>query len=205
MALPASDAFSGTNGQALTSYSSNWSLNAGNFEIFSNGIRSDVDSAETAARWNADSFTADQYSQLTITTVSGATYIGPAVRLKTDGSANYYGLYTNPSSRYLFKTVNGTQTILANATVTFNDQDTLRVDVVGATLTPKVNGSLDANLGAHTDSAHAIGQAGICGYGDSGIGTFGDDFLADNIGAPLPPLTIQEPALFPNPRIYFYQ
>jgi hypothetical protein len=203
MTLPASDNFTAANGTALTTYSSSWSLNVGNFEIINNAIRANGGLIDMAARWSADAFTADHYAQLKFNRIIGDCYIGPAVRVKTDGSANFYAYYSSAGLRYMFKVVGGSSTYLASG-ANLSDQIIVRLDIEGSTLTPKLNGSLDTEFGAQTDSAHAAGAAGICGY-NAGSGSTGDDFLADNIGAAPPPLTIQEPALFPNPRIYFYQ
>jgi hypothetical protein len=185
MTLPASDTFTGSDSTPLTSYSANWAINAGAFIIMTNGVRSDGSggAAEGAARWAADSFTADQYAQLKIKVTTGSLYIGPAVRIKIDGTANYYGYYTSSGIRYLFKVVNGIPTYLAEITADVFNDDVLYLEIASTLLTPKINGVLDTAIGAQTDSAHPTGQAGICGYG-SGVGVIGDDFLADNIGAP---------------------
>jgi hypothetical protein len=181
MSLPASDGFSASDGTALTTYSANWALNSGNFEIQSNAVRSNAGLAECAARWSADAFTANHSSQLKFNLISGSVYIGPAVRVKTDGTANYYGYYSSTGLRYLLKNINGTITILASSGG-LSDQIVMGLEIDASTLTPKIAGGLDTELGAQTDSAHSTGAAGICGY-SSGSGPTADDFLADNIGA----------------------
>jgi hypothetical protein len=206
MTRPASDTFSGTDGQNLTDYNSNWVLNSGTFQIQSSSFRSAAASTECAARWNdITGFAADQYSQIKFIRITDApTYAGPAVRL-ANGPATYYGYYSNYYERYLLKNINGTVTYLASFGTQVNDQSLMRLEISGSTLTPKIDGSMDSALGAHSDSALASGWAGICGWwGGFGNGSRGDDFLADNIGEPAPPLIIQEPALFPNPRMYFH-
>ena len=66
MTLPASDAFTASNGTALQTYSVNWTIQNGGFTINSNQVGPAQSGAECGAFWNADSFDNDQYSQATL-------------------------------------------------------------------------------------------------------------------------------------------
>ena len=187
MALPATDDFQGTDGDALTTYSSNWTLNTGDFKIQESGgagrVTPDEPANEAGAHWNADSFNNDQYAELTlIASVGPAVFIGPAVRCAASGGT-YYGFYVSTAEKYLFKMVSGSFTTLASSSSNIpGANDVLRIEASGTTITPKVNGTTDSDLGAQTDSAISSGSAGICGYGSSS-GTRGDDFEGGNVAA----------------------
>src|SRR5512139_2841229 len=106
MALPASDAFTGTDGTALQTYSANWSVNAGALAINTNAVYSNS-ADESGAGWNADTFDNDQYAQGTVVATSSA-HVGVAVRVHTDGATDtYYGLYGSFGDCQLFKQVGG--------------------------------------------------------------------------------------------------
>lgn len=169
MALPATDVFTAANGTALTTYSASWSLNAGNFSIQTNALAANGAAAttETAARWNADAFPADQYAQGVLSALSATVNanIGIGVRIATDNSANYYGLYYDDDTgdTLIFKVVAGVWTQLGAAfTAVRAVNDILRLEVSGTTLTYKLNGT---SQGTRTDSSLSSGSAGVVGRG----------------------------------------
>lgn len=169
MALPATDVFTGANGTALTTYSANWSLNAGNFSIQTNALAANGAAAatETAARWNADVFPNDQYAQGVLAALSATVNanIGIGVRIATDNSANYYGLYYDDDTgdTLMFKVVAGVWTQLGAAfTAVRAVNDILRLEVSGTTLTYKLNG---VSQGTRVDASLASGSAGVVGRG----------------------------------------
>jgi len=191
--LPATDAFTGTDGTALTTYSANWSLNSGNFVINTNAVAPNQATTECGARWNADTFGNDQYAQgkLANSTTTGQT-IGVAVRAATGGAASYYGFYADGSGggkTFLFKMVAGTWTQLGSLGAALAVNAVLRLEVSGTTLTPKVNGSTQSPPGAQTDSAHSSGAAGISGYSVSTSMRL-DDWEGGNLGGRPPPRRI---------------
>lgn len=170
MALPATDAFTAASDAALQTYSANWTISAGAFQVLA---ASDVVcpfgwGVESGAFWNADTFAANQYAQGALTGIINASAsIGVAVRAASGG--NYYGLYYSASgggSLWLFKVVSGAWSELGAAygLGTWSVGDVLRLEVEGTTLTPKRNGVLIAAIGTKTDSSLSSGAAGICGY-----------------------------------------
>lgn len=166
MALPATDAFTGTDNTVLTTYSSNWSFNAGTFRIQSNAVRPDTGATDGAAFWNADSFNANQYAQGTIVARSGGAYLGVAARCAAAGVDTFYGYEADSADlAYLFKHVAGVSTTISTAAV-FAVNDVVRLEASGTSLTCKRNGSADT-IGTQTDSSIASGSAGISGAGGS--------------------------------------
>ena len=190
-ALPATDAFTSTNGTTLTTYSSSWSLNSGDFAINTNAVYPNQSGAEGGARWNADTFGNDQYAQgkLANITTTGQT-IGVAVRASTGGAASYYGFYADGSGggkTFLFKMVSGTWTQLGSTGAALSANDLLRLEISGTTLTPKVNGSTQSPPGTQTDSALSSGAAGLSGYSLSTAMRL-DDWEGGNLaGTPVMP------------------
>lgn len=165
MALPAIDDFSGSNGQALTTYSANWTYSIGAFIINSafGTVAADVVSQECGAYWNADSFANDQYSEAVIDSVNnGDSYIGVGVRMSAGG--NYYGAYSNNVGSTLFKLVDGSYTELDTGPL-FEASDVVRLEVIGTSLKVYLN---DEEIMSATDSTHSSGAAGIIGYSNQG-------------------------------------
>lgn len=188
MALPATDVFTGTNGTAITSYSANWTLNSGNFQINTNAISPNSNNNECGAHWNADAFNADQYAQLTLTALTSAVQIGPGVRMHASADT-YYGFYTDGVAyTQVVKMVGGTWTSLAESGPHGSVGQVWRIEVSGTTITPIVNGSTHA-MGAVTDSSISSGSAGIIGF-HTGTGTRGDDWEGGNLGGTPPPTAV---------------
>src|SRR5438552_8622117 len=94
MALPASDNFTGTDGTALQTYNPSWSITIGSFIIQTNSAKPNSFAAYTIARWNADVFANDQYSQCTLAAL-GVDPGGADVRIATNGTTNAYGAMTD--------------------------------------------------------------------------------------------------------------
>ena len=99
MALPATDAFTGTNGTALTTYSANWTYNKGTFGIHTNALCCTVDGFDAAAHWNADTFGNDQYARATVTAIDSLAYVGVAVRCHASAETWYEVIGNNPKSK----------------------------------------------------------------------------------------------------------
>lgn len=179
MALPATDTFTGANGTALQTYSANWTINAGAFQINTNACAPDSVGNECGAGWNADTFDNDQYSQCTLSAKSGsnAHAAGPGVRHANSG-ATYYGYYADgTTTAYAFKNVGGTWTQLGANFSSPAAGTVLRLEVSGTTLTIKHNG---VSQGTRTDSAIASGRAGVVGYSAS-TGMRIDDWEGGNL------------------------
>lgn len=166
MALPASDAFTGTNGTALTTYSAAWTLNSGNFDIQSNALCANAADTECGAHRNDETFDADQYSEAVIGALAGTvSWVGVAVRCATDGSENYYGFYGAGSASQVFKVVSGTWTQIGSDFPAFSPGDVVRLEVEGTTLRAYIDGVQQGS--DLTDSALSAGAAGVCGYSDA--------------------------------------
>jgi len=168
MALPASDTFTSASDQALTTYSSSWTNNAGAFQVLgaTDDVKSNTSSNETCAHWNADTFANNQYAQVTVKAISGDTPMGPAVRCHASANT-YYGFYGDSTASYLFKVVSGSWTQIGSNGSAVAVNDVLKLTVSGTTLTPTKNGSTTGTPGAQTDSSISSGYAGICGYHNS--------------------------------------
>lgn len=179
MALPATDNFTGVDGTQLTTYSANWTLNNGDFDIQSNALACDAND-ECGAHWNADVFSNDQYSEVDLTGfATSGLWVGVCVRAAASG-ATYYGYYGSGDDSYLFKMVSGTWTEIASGGAVASG-DTLRLEAQGTTLTPTQNGSTTGTPGAQTDSAIASGSSGVAGYADADDLRM-DDWEGGNIG-----------------------
>ncbi len=182
MALPATDAFTGSDGTALTTYSANWTLNFGNFALFSNSLRPNGGDVNTdaAAHWNADTFGNDQYAQGTVPAISTA-YMGVAARCATS-AATFYNFLVNSDAYYLNKYVAGAGTNLGNTpSPDLTVGDTLRIEANGTSIVAKRNGT--NKIGPITDSSITSGSAGVTGNGTGTGGVRIDNWEGGNLGA----------------------
>lgn len=181
LALPATDTFTAASDQALTTYSANWTYNNGTFTVVaSTDTAIPATSGDNMARWTADSFSADQYSQCTIA-VAGDNDSGVAVRCGASG-LNGYSWSANFNNSYLAKYVSGTWTQLGSNGAAVVNGDTLRLEVSSTTLTPKKNGSTLNPPGPQTDNSHGSGEAGIYGYVGTNAESTIDNWEGGNIG-----------------------
>lgn len=183
MALPATDSFTTDTDQAIESYSASWSVVTGVMRVIAStdDVRSDTNNDETCARWNADAFNDDQYSEGTLSGVGSGAFIGVSVRCSAS-AATYYGYYVDVDETYMFKQVSGSFTQLGSKGTGGSATDVLRLEASGTTITPIKNGSEDTEVGAQTDSAIGSGSAGLCGYWDS-VQPRIDDWEGGNLAA----------------------
>lgn len=174
MPLPATDLFTESGGStvALTTYSANWTVSTGNFMVdnAADNVYPNSSGAEIGAFWNVDTFNADQFSQVILSSLTAGVALGPCVRAATGGT--YYGVYMEGSTYYLFRMNSGTWTQLATGTESWTDGDPLRLDVSGTgatvSLVMKHNGTqFGSTYNDNSGSRLLSGSAGICGYGDS--------------------------------------
>jgi hypothetical protein len=189
MALPATDTFTTGSDATLTAYSSNWTITAGGFNVTAadDVCRSTSGGAENGAYWNADTFSADQYAQAKVWLDAG-TGVSMGVAVRATGSGNYYGVYLDQTTYYLFRMDAGSWTQLATGTATgFVDGDTLRLEVTGSSpvsLVMKRNGTQFGSTYNDSDANRKTsGSAGVSGYGNnSGSGAYVDDWEGGDIG-----------------------
>lgn len=164
MALPATDPFTGSNGTLLPSYSANWASNGGDLQIQSNAYAPNTSTTEIGARWTADAFNNDQYSQSTLVAKEGtADYtIGVGVRHAAAATKTYYGYYADgDATSYIFKEVAGTWTQLGATLGGVSVGVVMRLEVSGTTLTAKLDGVTQTT---RSDSSISSGVAGLTGY-----------------------------------------
>ena len=180
MALPATDNFNGTTGDALTTYSSNWTINDGGFDIQSSAVAPDAAGGDHCAHWNADTFDDDQYSEITRVAV-GTTWFGVTVRASTSAADTFYIYRASSSAKELNRVLVGARITLASDATGVSVNDVQRIEAEGTTITPMLNGSEDTGVGAQTDSSISSGAAGIGGFGNSTT-TRGDDWEGGDLG-----------------------
>jgi hypothetical protein len=194
MSLPITDSFTGSNDTLLESYSANWVSNAGDMAIYDNSVCPYESAAEEAYHRSDETFDADQYAQGTILETSDPSFaVGVAVRCAASG-ANYYGMYTASNFTYLFVVSGGTWTQLGWTGSNYDNGYVMRLEISGTTLTPKLNGAVNSEIGAVEDETLASGYAGVSGYSSS-IATRLDDWEGGNLGGavtfqPRPPVAI---------------
>ena len=204
MALPATETFTAASDAALQTYSANWTINAGAFNVNAAGdfCYPNANGSEGAAHWNADTFSADQYAQAAINNAENDAQVGVAVRCAASG-ATYYALYWGPNygaaHAWLFKQVSGTWTQLAETDMTLAAGDVLRLEISGTMLTSKKNGTNITALSGISDNSISSGYAGIAGY-DDGTTARIDDWEGGNLGGGAPDIVIAQVA---RPRRHF--
>lgn len=181
-ALPVTDAFTTASDQLLTAYSANWSMNVGQIMVIAatDDFRGNSLSAEAAGFHNVETFSNEQYSQVTTPTVGVSDWCGCAARCAAAGTATYYAWYQSDTADYSFKNVAGTTTTLGSSGGGGAAGDTLRLETQGTTIRPKRNGSVPGTPGAQTDSSIASGKAGISAWVATGV-TRGDNFEGGNL------------------------
>jgi hypothetical protein len=164
MALPATDAFTGTNGTALPTYSASWTHTTGAAFLINTNAVCCNSAGDSLARWNADTFPNDQYAQGTIvaTSVTSAFGIGVAVRVSTAGPMSGYGVYGGGNASEIVLLNAGSASTLGSVIAAWVVSDVVRAEMVGTTLTFKKNGT---TVTTRTDSTFTSGAAGLAGYG----------------------------------------
>lgn len=179
---------------ALATYSANWTVEFGAITVLAatDDFRGNNFEDDGLGRWNAVSFAAAQYSQITVSAASGnAHWIGAATRIGNGTGGDGYAYNGSGSGgRALSRLDNGVATDLAfNASNHFATSDTVRLESNGNTHTPILNGSTDAVLGAQSDSTYTTGSAGIYTWNNGGNGR-GDNWDGGDLGggSKAPPL-----------------
>lgn len=182
-ALPATDAFTTGADAALTTYSGSWSLNFGNFQVLAASDDFYANSAgnESGAFHNVETYSNDQYAQVSITALSDAGFVGAATRCGAAGVGSYYHFYVADTSSYLAKMVTGTWTQLGSSGAGAAVGNVIRLESNGTTHTPKVAGATQNPPNAQTDTSLTSGKAGISGWTNSNQ-TRADNFEGGNLG-----------------------
>ena len=181
----ATDAFTGTNGTELPTYSANWSLGnalSSDFVIDTNSLRTPFSRAISLHAYRNDgSFANDQYAEAKIVQVGSASqYMGVCVR---SGNGDAYAFVVDGINYLMWKLIGyGGYTQLAFAALAVVAGDTIRLEASGTTLTAKLNGSTVTTV---TDSALTSGRPGVAGQGGAASGTYTllDDWVGDDLTA----------------------
>jgi pectate lyase len=171
-ALPATDAFTGSNNDPL---SGNWTTEAGQWQIIGNKAQAFNGGGFSMAKWTADDFNDDHYSQCVIDYGSGSA-IGPAVRMDANGNGYVISAYdtgTNTADINEIHT-NGTANTSIGTPFAVSVGDTLKLEVTGSSLKAYKNGVLQDTV---SDGTYTTGEAGMFGYLTASC----DDFQADNV------------------------
>lgn len=190
MALPATEAFGAA---AANLPNPPWTQQRTTRRVNTDGSGHGLQDADDAAGdvlafWNADTFGADQYSQIQINSLvvgGGGCSANASVRASGSGDAawNAYDWYTNlvsgAGNTELAKVVSGTATVLRNYATTFVATDTVRLQVVGQVLTAFKNG---ISIGTQSDAALSSGAAG-CGTFRNGATVTIDNWQGDTIAS----------------------
>lgn len=178
MPLPATDAFTGSNGDPL---SADWTTNQGSFDIQTNAASPDTAAVWNFAHWDTDTFAADQQAKVTLTQVDGTGNAGGvAVRCNTGGSANGYGFTSDSAGSDLWKVTAGSQVGLDTGPAVAAGSEML-LTVAGTTfcfLEAYDDGVMI--MSEYLDGAHTTGAAGIAGFNNS-VSMRVDDFEGDDI------------------------
>ncbi|MEO6572091.1 MAG: hypothetical protein ABIO83_11160 [Ilumatobacteraceae bacterium] len=179
---------------------SNWAQAAAQ-EIISNEVGR-ATAANSAARWVTDANTDAEFSQVTYTaTAAGVSvFVGPAIRMATfvSGSPSAQGEWfvlfvsgttMNTVSIRRKDNLVGTSTTLATATFTVALGDVLRLEVDGADLVGKINGTERIRHASYTPLTNGGRGTGFH-FGSSNIAPRFDNWSGGDTAAPTVPGTV---------------
>ncbi|MBA3843514.1 MAG: hypothetical protein H0X39_13045, partial [Actinobacteria bacterium] len=166
MALPASDLFSGAAGAVSASWTQQTTFNA---TLTGSGALSQAAASggEGFVYWNADTFSADQYSQCSLSVLAGGLFYLGVRGSGTEAAvtAKRYHLAARATSTSLEKRTGGVTSTLASLSATIVPGDLVRIAVVGTAITVYKNGT---SIGTATDSAISTGTPGVGAQWSSG-------------------------------------
>lgn len=177
MALPASDNFNRADSGTL---GSNWTKQSTDqLQIVSNQAAYTGVADSALVRWSADSFSADHYSQYTVS--DNTKDHGPAVRIAS--GSNYTCYFIRGTDGQMFKIVSNAYTAIGTAKGAYSNGDVAKLEVTGTggsmALQAYKNGSTHG--GTVNDTALSSGSAGIWSWTESTNRM--DDWSADDVGA----------------------
>ena len=143
----------------------NWTVTNNGIKISSNNFVGTVGATNDVAYWSASSFSASQFSQVTLTALNGTSdFPGVAVLLSGSGAATQGYNCIEDSTNIFIQRISGTSnTTLASAATTGAIGDILRLEAApGGVLTCYKNGV--STLTA-TDTTYTSGQPGLFLFG----------------------------------------
>lgn len=173
----ASEDFTGAAAALSGSWSQQRTIATGTVNKNGSGVGvASVNLVDVFAFWNADPFSNDQSSQLTIAGgLSSTMWAYATVRASgtTDATFNNYTFFTNgltgTGNTAIARWVNGVQTEILALATTFTTGDVMRIQAVGSRISAYKNGVL---LGTVTDANLPTGAPGC--------GMFGNTVTIDN-------------------------
>lgn len=177
-ALPATDAFTNTNGTNVATHDSRWVNTSGTWTIQSNQVQVPTSSAEVGAAFDDADFI-DNHGAVLAFTTNGNYNVGASARHAT-GANTYYTHYGEIGVATAVYDVDGTVATELYRTGTCALNDILGISVVGTTIRAFKNGTQVTSV---TDSTWSTGVGGIAGWANTT--TRGDNFEAYNC-----PLTV---------------
>lgn len=180
----ATDAFTGTNGTGLPTYSANWAYVVGgttDLQIQSNAVACNV-GTDSCCRSGHQAYGNDHFAEGVLAGVASGIYRGVAVRCGAAASQQFYGFYASSDDSYLFSFDGGSWSQIGATGGGFVNGDVIRLEVEGNALRPRRNGSATGTPGNQTDSLFASGVPGIVGYGGS-VTELIDTWEGNDLGA----------------------
>lgn len=175
MALPATDNFSGTNDQPITT-SGNWGAGPtdSGCTYYTNWAYGG--SHPGVNYWTADAFSNDQYSKIKLVAATIPAYSGVTVRHSNSVRTHYLFYTVSGTTFQLYKRINGSYTqIGSDYSINYVQNAYIELSISGTTLTPSYNGVAQST---QTDSAIDAGAAGIFISG-----TLADDWEGGDVAA----------------------
>ena len=154
-----------------------------NLVIVNNEVGVDVENSHNYAFWSADSFSEDQYSQVTMVNIGN--WNGVIVRAKADVDEFYLGIVTGDHTYNIYvRTASGYTSLAAGFTEIWSPGDIIRLEASGsgpANLTLLKNG---IPVLTYTDSTYNItgGSPGIGIYSPSGSNLRVDNWEGGDLG-----------------------
>jgi hypothetical protein len=167
----ASDNFSRANG----SLGPDWTDISDGGMVISSQAAAGGSAGVTGDMWAANSFGSDQFSQVTLTgtQLTGAQWIGPAVRMQASGQDAYVGFYNwnggNPELMLFLRNNGGWAELGAIATSPLAAGTQLQLTAVGNSLSFAVNG---AQVIGVSDGTLTGGAPGIMSYGTGSVASW---------------------------------
>ena len=163
----------------------NWtgSNGVGSLELLNNTVRGQTGfSANPTVAYVTESvinFTDDQSAEVVVSDLNINDFIGPAVRLDSNGDGYVIRCDTfEESSRSIFRLDSGVQTNIGNVTISPSVGDKLKLTAVGTTISAYINNQLIVSV---TDSNHSSGQPGMYYQRSNSGASYMDNFYAQNI------------------------
>lgn len=155
-----SDNFDRANGALGSNWTDDSSLNA--LAIFSNQVRANSSATLCAAVVNTATatFAADHSAQCVLSALGTGDWGGVTARWDATAGNGYAVLSDGFSdgSRRILRYAAGTSTVIGTVNLTVVNGDTVKIGVVGTTISAYVNGVL---INAVTDATYSTGQPGI--------------------------------------------